>query len=796
MTRAVTLWSVVWIFIGWFAGAAAADERARLEDPFEISADRIVFDEARELYVAEGHVVVDQASRRLKARWVAFSKRTRIGVAEGDVQLEDGGDRLAAAFMVFDVDSLQGMLYQGSLDSGSQGFTVRAIELVRTGENTFRMQDGAFTTCRCEEGEKVPWEIRAEKGDIEVGGYGTVTNSTFNVLGVPVLWVPWTFFPVKSERETGFLLPDFAFGGRGGANFGLPFFWAALPQLNVTLTPRYFVERGYKQDVELEYVFGERSRGDLFVAGLVDQKHDDRSSFDRERWAVLWDHDQELPAEWRWQTDLKLASDNLYSDDFLELRPYRTFRFVESTTNVARDFGASGGFGAMAAARYADDVQGSTFDDRDEYILQRFAEVRGDVQPGTLPVPWGIDARFDSEVIHFQGLRSTESELSGLSPGAPPALRTNGRFYDLGVDGVVGPPDVVNEGNGTYEVGEPLDEHGTRILLHPRIARTFQLGDVAEWVPEVGWQQTLYSSTSQKFADRGLLTARADLRSRVARDFVGEDGAALRHVVEPRLSWAYVSQQRQSNNPLFVPRASVSQARQRTLALENVTRDPSDRIASANQLVAAVGQRFFSRDRRGRGARLLGDLVTAVDWDFTDGGGLGKVYVEGRLFPLRRIGSRVRGVVNPRSGTIHEGELGLSGLLPLPEGFVRRATLRGDYRYRRRVPLFAESFRGESGDIEAGDDKLNQLSWTARLELAWRVRLSYRGIYSFVEDGGFLRNEGTVEYVSKCRCWGFGVSIFQERQQGVSGGFQVRFLGLGDSSQDLFDGGLGAGLNL
>jgi hypothetical protein len=616
------------------------------------------------------------------------------------------------------------------------------------------------------------------------------------VLGVPVLWVPWTFFPVKSERETGFLLPDFAFGGRGGATVGLPFFWAALPQLNVTLTPRYFVERGYKQDAELEYVFGERSEGSLFVAGLLDQKHDDRSSFNRQRWAVLWDHDQWLPAEWRWQTDLNLSSDNLYSDDFVELNRYKTFRFIESTTNVARDFGASGGVGAMAAARYADDVQGSTFDDRDEYILQRFAEVRGDVQPGTLRGPWGIEARLDSEVIHFQGLRTTESELSGLSPGAPPALRTNGRFYDLGVDGVVGPPDGPNEGNGTYQVGEPLDEHGTRILLHPRIARMFRLGDVAELVPELGWQQTLYSANSQKFADRGLLTARTDLRGRIARDFHGDDGRALRHVVEPRLSWAFVSQQRQTNNPLFVPRASVPQTRQRMLALDNVTRDPSDRIESANQLVLAVAQRLFSRDRRGRGARLLGDVVTAVDWDFTDDAGLGKVSVEGRLFPLRRVGARIRGVVNPRSGTIHEGELGTSLQLPLPEGFVRRTTLRSDYRYRRRVPLFAESFRGQSGDIETGDDKLHQLSWTARVELAWRIRLSYRGIYSFVEDGGFLRNQGTVEYVSKCRCWGFGVTLYQERKQGVSGGFQIRFLGLGDSSQDLFEGGFGAGLNL
>ena len=58
------------------------------------------------------------------------------------------------------------------------------------------------------------------------------------------------------------------------------------------------------------------------------------------------------------------------------------FRFIESSSNVARDFGSSGGFGAMLAMRFADDLQGSTFDDSDEYILQRWAETRGDIQPG------------------------------------------------------------------------------------------------------------------------------------------------------------------------------------------------------------------------------------------------------------------------------------------------------------------------------------------------------------------------------------------------------------------------------
>ncbi|MBY0400327.1 hypothetical protein K2X89_08535, partial [Myxococcota bacterium] len=409
MPRAIILAAIVWFLVGGLVRAAQAEGRARSQDPFEITADRIRYEAERELFVAEGNVHVVQAGRSVVARWVAYSKKTGIGVADGDVEVVDGADRLLASFMVFDVDTLQGTLYQVAYDSGSDGFRLRAKEMIRTGKNTFTVEDSVFSTCRCAPGERLPWQIETSKADVELGGYGKLQNSTFDVLGVPVLWIPWMVLPIKSDRESGLLLPQFQFGGRGGASFGLPVFLTPLPQLNVTATPRYFINRGYKQDVELEYVFGEQSGGKLFVAGLRDATKQARSSFNRSRWGLLWEHDHFLPAKLRWQTDLKLASDNLYADDFREMQRFKTFRFNESTTNVARSFGEAGGFGAMAAMRYADDLQGPSFNDRDEYLLQRFAEVRGDVQPGAARGPLGIEARLDSELIYFSGLRTPES---------------------------------------------------------------------------------------------------------------------------------------------------------------------------------------------------------------------------------------------------------------------------------------------------------------------------------------------------------------------------------------------------
>ena len=826
MTRRAVSNSIIFLALALLtllggSSAVCAAEQTRLEDPFEITADRIDYDGRRDLYIATGRVNVVQAGRSLQADWVAFSTATRIGVAEGDVLLLDGKDRLDAAFMVFDVDSLRGMLFQGGLDSGSEGFRIRAGELVRTGENTFSVTDGVFSSCRCEPGERLPWQISAAEGNVELGGYGTLRNGTFDVLGVPVLWIPWIFFPVKSDRETGFLLPDIVLGGRGGAGGGLPFFWAAHEQLNVIATPNYLSRRGYKQNLQLEYVFGERSEGDLFVAGAQD-KYDEPSGATQEaRWAVLWRHDQFLPAKWRWVTDLNLVSDNLYADDYPDLPGLRANRFLESTTWLGRGFGQSDQFGVMAASRYADDQQGLRvrrdedptdfvrgpidydFQDGDDTILQRFIELRGDVQPGGVDAPWGLDPRFDFEAIQFGALRRHESVFRGQGD---PTSNDFGHFQDVGRNGffstdqpgqpAVDPTDI-GEGDGIFEPGERIAERGSRVIFHPRLARAFRVGDWVDVEPELGWSQTLYHTDQTEYAQRGMVTARLELNTRFARDFARTGRRSMRHVIEPRLGWALLSKQFQGSTPNFVPRPSVPQLRFRALSLENITRDPSDRLKNQNRLVLGLGQRFY--DRRSRGVtRLRAELDTAIDWDFQEKS-LGQIFAEGRLFYVGPANARLAGAFDPEAAEFKEGEVELNLRHRFRGGIVRAITTGAAYRYQQRIPTFLETDRGlqRSGN-RPSQERVNQINVYARIELWQRFRLSYRTIYSFVEgsDGGTITSRGTFEYASRCRCWAAGVTIAQRRRDGVSAGIQIRFMGLGDQRGGLFDGGFGTGVSV
>jgi len=188
--------------------------------------------------------------------------------------------------------------------------------------------------------------------------------------------------------------------------------------------------------------------------------------------------------------------------------------------------------------------------------------------------------------------------------------------------------------------------------------------------------------------------------------------------------------------------------------------------------------------------------VTAVDWNFQGDGGLGNLVAEGRWFPVGPLGSRVRGAFNPETRAVKEGEAEFNLKLPVENAWIRRMDVSTRYRYLRRLPEFFETVRGDTSSQRVGDTVLNQIDLDARLELSARIRISFRTIYSLADKKeGFLRNRGMLEYVSKCRCWGVAAEVFQERRADVGAGFQIRFLGLGDDESNLFDRGIGAGLN-
>lgn len=763
------------------APPAAAGPSGRQRDPVQITADRIEYEAARSLFIAEGHVRIVNGDRSIDADWVVVSRESERGIATGHVIYRDGGEELRSEFLQFDVNTLQGLIYRAQLDTGPGGFLVEADRLIRTGDKRYTVHSGSFTTCRCAEGEKEPWRIDTERADVKIGGYATAQNTSLEILGVPVVWLPWVIFPVKTERETGVLFPHFGFRGDAGFEVGLPLFWAARKNLNVVATPNYMTERGFRQNLELEYLIGEKSKGSFFGAYGRDRKRlDERplggSRGDEDlvnRWTLLAEHDQWLPAGWRGKADVFLISDNDYVDDFTEVSQFRHDLFLDSTIFGFRQFGDDGRLGVVGSAVYTNDLQAPDSLDRDAFIHQRLPSLRVEVLSG--PSRWleGLVTRFEFDYTSFYADRLPQDKFSEDTPIG------DHLFLDIGVDARPEGRGDAGDGDGIFNEGEPLADRGHRLILHPRIAVPLRLWDRIEVYPEVGYRETLYTTHAREFAEQGHITARVDLRTRLS----GHPwGRSLSHIVEPFVGWSMVSKASNSGDPLFVPATALPQYRLRQFERDNLLADASDRVNSRNTFTIGVGNRLYAR------GRLLGELNLSLDYHRVGRGtkysvterdaDFSRFVIAGETRRLYRMSSRYNLTVDPEGPRVEEG---LFSLTVVPWSWL---SLRLGYRYRAPIPAETARFFSQINDDNPWAEKtraLSQLQPGGGLRLGSNFRLYYSADYD-LEESRLLTQRASVEYRSKCNCWAIGVDIQEQRSGEIRYSLRYSLLGSGDDN--------------
>jgi len=767
---------------------------------FTLIADEVVYDGERDLYEATGNVKITQADGRvLTTDWIVFNGTTRTGVATGNVRVVDAQNTVRAQFLAVDLRSTVSVAMNGSLDNPQPGFSVRGDVIRRTGVDVFDVENGSFTTCRCPpESQRRPWEIEVEKADVELGGYAVAKNLWFKTLGVPVLYVPWLVFPVKTDRQTGFLLPSFATSSRNGTELSLPFFWAVSDQLNLTLEPQWISERGFKPTAETEYVVGETGFGDGLAAILPNDRRVRNSSdsyFSDNRWSYRLRHEQPIAPGIVWGLDVNQLSDNEYVVDFRRDfgRDAEHWRLLES---AAWATAARNGLYGGALLSMNDDLQNPNDLDRDGYFLQRVPDVR----IGTLPRPVpAVPLRFgfESRVTNFvqTGARGT---IYGHDP-------INGQWFDTGEDGRFsgqepdndgiqgkrdaagnpidfdrddfGNPNAVTttEGDGAFQEGELLADDGQRIDVYPTVSVPVQLG-IFEMLGEGGVRETVYLADRANNESRTLYTVRGDLRTRFGRQFaVGT--VPLQHVVEPIVRFAGVFAPDQSDNPLFIPEPARMEPRLIDGDIRLVTRNPSDRVPDEKLLQVQLANRLYGAPTVEAGPpRLYGELRVGSGYDFHQDA-MTRLFVMAQVKPSQALAVAVDAGWDPEEGHMQDAAASA--------GFITEAghQFRVGYRYNRNPSPVFESFLGRGKIFDASNqptDRVKQVDASVYIVATKNLELFAEGFKSLESQGSKGGRVGTV-LISTCKCWDLVTELERDaRANDTRFTFQFRLTGLGE----------------
>jgi LPS-assembly protein len=100
---------------------------------------------------------------------------------------------------------------------------------------------------------------------IEPEQYLTARGVVFAVHDVPVLYLPYLVWPVKTERQTGLLQPHLAYSHSEGLKIRQPLFITLGPSQDMTLTLDERTKRGTGGVLEYRYRLSRQSSGEVTV---------------------------------------------------------------------------------------------------------------------------------------------------------------------------------------------------------------------------------------------------------------------------------------------------------------------------------------------------------------------------------------------------------------------------------------------------------------------------------------------------------------------------------------------------
>ncbi len=221
--------------------------------------------------VLEGSVLIKRGDASIRAQRAVYNSDTGEVSAEGDIRYEDPEASITAERADVNLRTERGVLYNAAAFFKKDHYRFTGTEIHRTGKDRYLIKRGSATTC---EGLPPAWCFGGNDIDILLGERIKARNVTFRIKGVPVLYTPYLWAPIVTERRTGLLSPTLGYRDLTGFFYRQPFFWAMAENRDATFFLDYYSERAFGQGLEYRYVEGPGIRGSLNLYRLADAIRD------------------------------------------------------------------------------------------------------------------------------------------------------------------------------------------------------------------------------------------------------------------------------------------------------------------------------------------------------------------------------------------------------------------------------------------------------------------------------------------------------------------------------------------
>ena len=494
---------------------AETEKLSSKDEPIEITADSLTYDKAKDTYYAEGHVLVVQGKSSIRADKMTVDMKASHATAYGNVEtIDEGGNTLKGDNLEINIDTKIGVVINGTIFFKEGNVHITGEEIKKTGNQSYSVYRGNFTTCDCEADESPAWSFYSADADVTLGKYLTAWNTLFYVKSAPVFYFPYLIFPVETERESGFLPPRVGYSQVRGFELDNSFFWAISESTDATFYLDIENIRGIGKGIEYRYALSKNTDGEFyfyhFTENDIDRVREFRKGSDNlsrprtagnDRWFLQYNHNQLLPGDIILKAYIKRVSDDEYFIDFGRNFEERSLESLESNISLTKTWNA---FNLVTQFRYFDNLLAAD----ESMTLQRLPEVN----------LTGRDQQIMDTPFHF----SMESSF-------------------------------VN-----FDREEGITAQ--RVDLHPTISLPLNPGGYFELTPSAGGRETFYWLNNQpkdSYYDRTLYDLNADITTTFVRIIPWDEGGAeqgfekMKHTIRPKITYTYIPAVVQDDLPSF-----------------------------------------------------------------------------------------------------------------------------------------------------------------------------------------------------------------------------------------------------
>ena len=298
---------------GGMFGPAPKIDRAQ---PLYLQADQLIYDTKGNRVIAQGNVEIYYNNFILTADQVIYDQGVNKLYAEGNAQLKDPNGSITRADRMEALDDFRDAFIQSLSVVTRDDTRIAAENAIRREGNVTEFQRGRFTPCRNDPGSPPLWCLAAAR-IVHDQQAATITyqDATFEVLGVPVFYLPYFQHADPSvKRKSGFLAPSFGNSSTLGFSVETPYYFALAPNYDFTFNPRYFSDRGVLWQGEFRHRLATGQYNVSFAA--IDDAEPLSLGDAGWRGSIQTKGQFSLSSWWRYGWDITLESDEAFRRDY------------------------------------------------------------------------------------------------------------------------------------------------------------------------------------------------------------------------------------------------------------------------------------------------------------------------------------------------------------------------------------------------------------------------------------------------------------------------------------------------